>query len=495
MFALPNAITMLRIVLVPVFAVAFVLPGHAARIIAFLVFAIAGASDWLDGFAARKLNAGSDFGRMLDPIADKVLVAVALMMLVAEGDVSEFNLTTGLHSLLRLVPALIILSREILVSGLREFLAGTRVSVPVTAIAKFKTAVQMVAIGAMILTPLADDFLPGVPALSYAAIAYALLWIAARAHRLYRRNLFSQRHGASKANTPALRMNTSLWVVFTLLGAVGQTARNAVQRELTPQLGALGATLVRFLFGFPFALLFSERGLLWTGAAFPPLNRVFGLWTILGATTQIAATALMLMTMAQRSFVVTVAYLKTEPVLVGLMGLVLLHDPLTAMSALAIGLATTGVAVISIAPGAFSGGMKPALLGLSSAALFALSAIGYRGAILALHMPGYLLPATVALAVGLTLQTALLLAWLLVFQRNVLKAIFALWRPSLAAGFAGAGASQMWFIAFALTTAANVRTLALVEVLFAQGVSKFLFGQKPQCARPLESQPFWRAQS
>jgi cardiolipin synthase len=179
MFALPNAITMLRIVLVPVFAVAFVLPGHAARIIAFLVFAIAGASDWLDGFAARKLNAGSDFGRMLDPIADKVLVAVALMMLVAEGDVSEFNLTTGLHSLLRLVPALIILSREILVSGLREFLAGTRVSVPVTAIAKFKTAVQMVAIGAMILTPLADDFLPGVPALSYAAIAYALLWIAA----------------------------------------------------------------------------------------------------------------------------------------------------------------------------------------------------------------------------------------------------------------------------------------------------------------------------
>jgi cardiolipin synthase len=179
MFALPNAITMLRIVLVPVFAVAFVLPGDPARIIAFLVFAIAGATDWLDGFAARKLNAGSEFGRMLDPIADKVLVAVALMMLVAEGDVSEFNLTTGLHSLLRLVPALIILSREILVSGLREFLAGTRVSVPVTAIAKFKTAVQMVAIGAMILTPLADDFLPGVPAFSYAAVAYALLWIAA----------------------------------------------------------------------------------------------------------------------------------------------------------------------------------------------------------------------------------------------------------------------------------------------------------------------------
>src|ERR1700761_1612476 len=179
MFAVPNAITILRILLVPVFAVAFVMPGDGARIVAFLVFVVAGVSDWLDGFAARKLKAGSDFGRMLDPIADKVLVAVALMMLVAEGGISQFNLTTGLHSLLRLVPALIILSREILVSGLREFLAGTRVSVPVTAIAKFKTAVQMIAIGAMILTPLADVFVPGMPSLTYAFIAYVLLWVAA----------------------------------------------------------------------------------------------------------------------------------------------------------------------------------------------------------------------------------------------------------------------------------------------------------------------------
>jgi cardiolipin synthase len=179
MFALPNALTILRIVLVPVFAIAYVMPGDMARIVAFLVFALAGISDWLDGFAARKLKAGSDFGRMLDPIADKVLVAVALMMLVAEGTFTRYSITTGALSLMRLVPALIILSREILVSGMREFLAGTRVSVPVTAIAKFKTAVQMIAIGAMILTPLFDKFVPGIPALTYATIAYALLWIAA----------------------------------------------------------------------------------------------------------------------------------------------------------------------------------------------------------------------------------------------------------------------------------------------------------------------------
>ncbi len=179
MLALPNILTIMRIVLVPVFALAFVLPGDIARLVAFVVFCIAGASDALDGLAARKLNAGSEFGRMLDPIADKILVAVALMMLVAEGSVRQFNLTMNLAGLLRLVPALIILAREILVSGLREFLAGAAVSVPVTVFAKFKTALQMVAIGAMILTPMADKFLPDAAALSYSAFAYGLLWIAA----------------------------------------------------------------------------------------------------------------------------------------------------------------------------------------------------------------------------------------------------------------------------------------------------------------------------
>jgi cardiolipin synthase len=174
MFHIPNTLTVLRILLVPVFAIAFVMPGEAARLTAFVVFCIAGLSDALDGFAARKLNAGSDFGRMLDPIADKILVGVALMMLVAEGSVREFSLTTGLPSLLKLVPALIILSREILVSGLREFLAGVSVSVPVSSIAKLKTTIQMIAIGAMILGPIVDRWIPG-----SLAFAYTLLWVAA----------------------------------------------------------------------------------------------------------------------------------------------------------------------------------------------------------------------------------------------------------------------------------------------------------------------------
>ena len=268
------------------------------------------------------------------------------------------------------------------------------------------------------------------------------------------------------------------WVGFTLLGAAGQTARNAMQRELTPRLGALGATLVRFLFGFPFALLFLGAVLAWSRAALPPINRDFALWILLGALTQIGGTALMLMTMEQRSFVVTVAYLKTEPVLVALMGLAFLGDPLTLAMALAILVAMAGVALISIKPESLAGGMKPALLGLSSAALFAASAIGYRGAILSLHQAGFVLGATFSLAAGLSLQTLLLMAWLMLFKRDALKQLAALWRPSLLAGFSGAAASQCWFLAFALASAASVRTLALVEVLFAQGVTHFLFRQR-----------------
>jgi drug/metabolite transporter (DMT)-like permease len=269
-----------------------------------------------------------------------------------------------------------------------------------------------------------------------------------------------------------------LWVIFTLLGAVGQTARNAMQRELTPRLGALGATLVRFLFGFPFALVFLAAVLATAHAALPAMDTDFALWTLLGAATQIGGTALMLMTMEQRSFVVTIAYLKIEPVLVALMGLTFLGDPLTTAMALAIVVAVAGVALISVKPKALTGGMKPALLGLSSAALFAASAIGYRGAILSLHQASFVLAATFSLAAGLTLQTVLLLAWLLLFKRGTLKAIAALWRPSLLAGFAGAAASEFWFLAFALASAASVRTLALVEVLFAQGVTRFVFRQK-----------------
>jgi drug/metabolite transporter (DMT)-like permease len=269
-----------------------------------------------------------------------------------------------------------------------------------------------------------------------------------------------------------------LWAVLTLIAAAGQTARNAMQRELTATLGTVGATHVRFLFGFPFALIFLLAVMVATKAPLPhpPLN--FCAWIALGALAQIAATALMLAAMGERSFVVAIAYIKTEPVQVALFGLVFLHDALTPTLAAAVVIATAGVIVMSLKPGVASAmSVRPTVYGLVGGTMFALSAIGYRGAILSLHLPDFVMAATFTLAVGLVLQSVLLSAYLAVRDMAVLRAIAREWKPSLLAGFMGAFASQFWFLAFAIATAASVRTLALVEVLMAQAVSKFIFKQ------------------
>jgi drug/metabolite transporter (DMT)-like permease len=297
-----------------------------------------------------------------------------------------------------------------------------------------------------------------------------------------------------------------LWAVFTIVAAAAQTVRNAAQRELTGKLGTVGATQVRFLFGCPFAVLFL-LAVVGTGGALPHPTLGFWPWLFSGALTQIAATALMLAAMGERSFVVAIAYIKTEPVQVALFGLLFLGDAVTPMMAAAIGIATAGVVVMSMKrpppfppprpllpnPPAQAGerrvgvvgegregagrDWRPTLLGLSAGAAFALSAIGFRGAILSLHDPSYAMAATFTVAAGLAVQSLLLTLYLALRDRAVLTAIFAAWRPSLFAGFMGALASQFWFLAFALATAANVRTLALVEVLFAQAISRFVFRQ------------------
>jgi drug/metabolite transporter (DMT)-like permease len=271
-----------------------------------------------------------------------------------------------------------------------------------------------------------------------------------------------------------------LWAVFTVIASAGQVMRNAMQRELTATLGTVGATHVRFLFGLPFALVFLAVVLTATGHAFPALPTTALGWTLAGALGQIAATALLLAAMKERSFVVVTAYSKTEPVQVALFGLVFLGDHLTLGLVVAILIATAGVMMMSwpksTAAEDFS--WTPVLLGLASASLFAVAAIGFRGGIRALEHPHFVVAATSILAVGLIIQTTVLTVYLLLRDRDKLAAIFRAWRPSIMAGFMGAFASQMWFLAFALESAAKVRTLALVEIIFAQIVSRNLFKQK-----------------
>jgi drug/metabolite transporter (DMT)-like permease len=272
-----------------------------------------------------------------------------------------------------------------------------------------------------------------------------------------------------------------LWAAFTIVAAAAQTVRNATQRELTARLGTVGATHVRFLFGFPFALIFLIAVMIALRQAprLPPL--MFWAWVIDGALAQVAATALMLAAMNDRSFVVVYAYIKTEPVQVALFGLVFLGDAVTPIMAAAILIATAGVVTMALKPGT-SADLKSTLLGLGAGAMFALSAVGFRGAILSLGLPSYVMAATFTVVVGLMLQSVLLSLYLWLRTPDVLVSIVRAWRPSLFAGFMGALASQFWFLAFALATAASVRTLALVEVLFAQAISRFVFKQ-PTTAR------------
>ena len=203
-----------------------------------------------------------------------------------------------------------------------------------------------------------------------------------------------------------------LWAVFTVIAAFAQTLRNAMQRELTASLGTVGATHVRFLFGFPFVLVFLAAVVLASGAPLPRPELNFWPWTILGAGAQVAATALMLAAMGERSFVVTIAYIKTEPIQVAVFGLVFLGDRLTWPMMIAIVVATAGVVVMSTKPGGMLGGIKPTLVGLASGGMFALSAIGFRGAILNLALPNFVMAATFALAVGIVMQAVLLSLYL-----------------------------------------------------------------------------------
>ena len=253
-----------------------------------------------------------------------------------------------------------------------------------------------------------------------------------------------------------------------------------MQSGLTSSLGTLGATQVRFLYGFPFALIFLLVATLATHSGVPAPSARFLAFTVGGAVAQILATALLLKAMRQGSFSVATALSKTEAVQIAVFGFLILGEHLTPLRSLAIAIATIGVAMVAIKPGEkwTAAGARPVLLGIASGAGFALAAVGFRGGILSLEDDGYWLRATTTLVWSLGIQALLLGLWMAAFAREALLGSLRLWRRSLLAGFLGAFASQFWFLGFSLTAAANVRTLGLVEVLFAHAVGRRVFRQQ-----------------
>jgi len=169
MLSLPNLLTLSRILAVPILVFLLWRPAPIDYAITFVLYCLVGITDYFDGYLARAWGSISRLGQFLDPIADKIMVAAVLVMLISSRKANPVPEIAGLH----LIPALIILLREITVSGLREFLAGLQVSVPVSALAKWKTTLQFVALGALIL----GGAVPHMPWVHLVGIA--CLWTAA----------------------------------------------------------------------------------------------------------------------------------------------------------------------------------------------------------------------------------------------------------------------------------------------------------------------------
>jgi drug/metabolite transporter (DMT)-like permease len=296
----------------------------------------------------------------------------------------------------------------------------------------------------------------------------------------------------------ALSFPAWAWIPIVIGAALAQTARNAAQRTLTAQVGTLGATLVRFLYGLPFAAaaVLVLQGMSGSALELPAFSGVFFGWIAGGAVAQVVATAFLLAAMKERNFIVAVTYSKTEVLQVALFAALFLQELPHWVTLLAMGVATLGVVMLSLpqagtqpadgaATAARGWGGKVAVLGLASGACFALSAVGFRGA--ALQLPG--LPLWLAAAWGVmlaqALQSLLLVGWLALRSPESLRGIRRAWRISLLAGLCGAVASMAWFAGFTLRPAADVRTLGLVEVFFSFWVSRRLFREKLGLAEQL----------
>jgi len=165
---IPNILTIGRIIIVPVFVMSFYLPGLLGDLIPFFIFLLASFTDFLDGVLARLFEEESKLGELLDPIADKIIVAAALVLLVMNQTIQNYEV----------IAAIIILTREILISGLREFLAKSQISMPVTGLAKFKTFIQMFAI-ALLLTGESGNKIINFQDYNAHTIGIVLLWISA----------------------------------------------------------------------------------------------------------------------------------------------------------------------------------------------------------------------------------------------------------------------------------------------------------------------------
>ncbi len=260
-----------------------------------------------------------------------------------------------------------------------------------------------------------------------------------------------------------------------------QVARNAAQRGLMGQAGPWGATLVRFLFGFPFAVLFAL--LAWGFTPHGGLNLTNAFWkvAVTGAVSQVLATAALLSAMKRSGFAIGTAWQQSSMPLTAMLGWLAFGDALSPTAWIGVGVTTLGLAALAIPDAVKADGgnrFSGAVFGLLSGLFFGYSLNAYRHATLILSPGAPLLGATATVAITQGCQSLVLAAILAWRQPAALRAVIADWRGSLAAGFCGACASACWLLALGLTPAATVRAVGVVEAPMAAIAGRRLFSER-----------------
>lgn len=276
-----------------------------------------------------------------------------------------------------------------------------------------------------------------------------------------------------------------LWIPLTIAAAFLQNLRSTLQKQLTGEMSALGATYVRFAYGLPLAALYLWGLIAFTGARLPETNLLFLVYASVGGLAQIWGTVLLVALFAYRNFAVGTTYSKTETIQTALFGIIVLGDHLSLGAFAAILVSLAGVLAISIAqshltPAAFwrSLGEKPTLMGIGSGACYGIAAVCYRAASLSLERPDFLVSAGYTLVAVLAIQTAVMTVWLRWRHPAELAASFRTWKVSSLVGVTGALASMGWFTAMTIQNAAYVRALGQIELVFTFASSRFLFREK-----------------
>lgn len=269
------------------------------------------------------------------------------------------------------------------------------------------------------------------------------------------------------------------WIAFSILAAAAQTLRFALQKVLAGgRLSASAATWARFLWSWPLAIVLALGWARATGQTLPATTLAFFGWAMAGGLSQILATICTVSLFRSRAFAVGITFKKTEVMLTALAGFVILGDAILAWGAAAIALGFVGVLLLSDPPEGGPRLNRAAGIGLLSGVFFALAAVTYRGAALALDTPDPVLTGGVLLAVAAFFQTLVLGGWLALREPGQITATIAAWRPTMAVSLFSLIGSWSWFAAFSLMNAAYVFAVGQIELIFSLLVGWLWFRER-----------------